>query len=122
MDARKQEIYHNSLAGKIQDLSFQAMGKLSATADGVAQSVQQGKALLESSAQTVQTNLRVFQLIHDIQLFILRIPGQVQRQQPKTNPMIPLLELLPAVGAKTCRAGWIGFIHVLTRTDLKGIF
>lgn len=82
IDSRKQDMQHKGLAGKIQDLSFQAMGKLRAIADGVAQSVQQGKALLESSAQIVQTNLRVFQLVHDIQLFILKVPGQVQRQQP----------------------------------------
>ena len=82
MDTRKQDSHNNSLASKIQDLSNHVMGKLSAISDSVGQCVQQGKALLESSAQIVQTNLRVFQIVHDIQLFILRIPGQVQRQQP----------------------------------------
>lgn len=79
---RKQDSHRKSLASQIQDLSCQAMRKLSTIADSVAQSVQQGKTLLESSVQIVQTNLRVFQIVHDIQLFILKIPGQVQRQQP----------------------------------------
>jgi hypothetical protein len=79
---RKQDSHHKSLASKMQDLSCRAMGILSTITDRVAQSVQQGKVLLESSAQIVQTNLRVFHIVHDIQLFILRIPGQVQRQQP----------------------------------------
>lgn len=79
---RKQDSQHKSLARRIQDFSCQVMGTLSTITDSVAQSVQQGKALLESSAQVVQTNLRVFQMVHDIQLFILQVPGQVQRQQP----------------------------------------
>lgn len=79
---RKQDSHHKSLAGSIQNFSFQAMGALSTISNSVAKSVQQGKELLEASAQIVQTNLRVFQIVHDIQLFILKIPGQVQRQQP----------------------------------------
>ncbi len=82
MDARKQDSHNKRLASMIQDSSCQVMGKLSAIVDSVGQCDQQGKALFESSAQTVQINLRVFQIVHDIQLFILRIPGQVQRQQP----------------------------------------
>lgn len=79
---RKQDSQHKSLSGRIQEFSCQAMGMLSAITDTVAQSVQQGKELLESSAQVIQTNMRIFQIVHDIQLFMLRIPGQVQRQQP----------------------------------------
>jgi hypothetical protein len=58
------------------------MGKLSGITDSVGQCVQQGKTLIESTAQVVQINLRVFQMVHDIQLFILKIPGQVQHHQP----------------------------------------
>jgi hypothetical protein len=79
---RKQNSQHKSLASRIQDFSCQSIGVLSTITNSVAQSVQQGKALLESSAQVVQTNLRIFQIVHDIHLFILKIPGQVQRQQP----------------------------------------
>lgn len=80
--ARQQGSQNKSLARWMQDFSGQVMGKLSTITNSAAQSVQQGKALLEASAQVVQTNLRVFQIVYDIQLFILRIPGQVQRQQP----------------------------------------
>ncbi|KAF2674070.1 hypothetical protein BT63DRAFT_380723 [Microthyrium microscopicum] len=82
IEARKQESRHKTLASRMQDFSNQAMGKLSAIANSVGQSVQQGKMLLELSAQTIQTNLRVFQIVHDIQIFIRQMPGQVQRQQP----------------------------------------
>lgn len=82
MHMRKQESQYKSLARAIQDLSFQAMRMLATITGGVAQSVQQGKALLESSTQIVQTNLRVFQIVHDIQLFMLKVPGQIQREQP----------------------------------------
>jgi hypothetical protein len=79
---RKQDSEQKSLAGRIQKVSSQAMGVLSTITSSVAQSVQQGKALVESSAQIVHTNLRIFQIVHDIQLFILQIPGQIHRQQP----------------------------------------
>lgn len=82
MDIRQRHSHHRGLASMIQGLFCQAMGKLSVIADTVAQSAQQGKTLLESSNRIIQTNLRVYQMVHDIQLFILRIPGQVQRRQP----------------------------------------
>jgi hypothetical protein len=82
MDASRQDAHNKSLSSKIQDLTFQVLGKLSGIGNSIEQGVQQGKALLEASAQVLQTNLRVFQIVHDIQLFILKIPGQVQRQQP----------------------------------------
>lgn len=82
MNARKQEAQYKSLAGTIQAYSSQVMSRLSFIANSVALSVQQGKSLLEVSAAILQTNLRVFQMIHDVQLFITRIPGQIQRQQP----------------------------------------
>jgi hypothetical protein len=80
MHMRKQDSQHKSLARGIQDMSFQVMGILATIIDSVAQSVQQGKALLASRAQIVQTNLRIFQMVHDIQLLMLNVPGQIQRQ------------------------------------------
>jgi len=82
MHTRKQDSQYKGFASKIQDFSNQVMGMLSTITDSVAHSVQQGKALLELSAQVVHGNLRVFQMVHDTHLFILRIPGQIQRQQP----------------------------------------
>jgi hypothetical protein len=82
MDARRQDTQHKSFADRIQSLTVQAIGKLSTIADSVNQSVRQGKELLEVSASVIQTNLRVFQMVRDIQLFIRRIPGQIQSQEP----------------------------------------
>jgi hypothetical protein len=78
----KQDSQHKSLARGIQDMSFQVMGILAKITGSVAQSVQHGKALLASSAQIVQTNLRISQMVHDIQLLMLNVPGKIQRQQP----------------------------------------
>jgi hypothetical protein len=80
--AQTQQRQYKSLAGKIQEYSSQVMGKLRAIADDVALNVQHGTSLVQTCAEILQTNLRVFQIVYDIQLFITRIPGQVQRQQP----------------------------------------
>ncbi|KAF1957624.1 hypothetical protein CC80DRAFT_444003 [Byssothecium circinans] len=80
--ARDQRTQYKSLAGTIQSLANQAMGKLSAITDGVSKTASQSAALVQTCAQILQTNLRVFQMVYDIQLFITSIPGQVQRQQP----------------------------------------
>jgi hypothetical protein len=82
MHRRERNSEHKSLTSRIQEVSCRAMGKLQSIAGGVAHSIQQGKELLEASAQIVQTNLRVFQMVHDIQLLVLRILGQIQRLQP----------------------------------------
>ncbi|KAF1962785.1 hypothetical protein CC80DRAFT_512106 [Byssothecium circinans] len=82
MHARREKHQYKTLAGRIQELSSHGMSKLAAIADGIAKSVQQGRSLPESSAKVLETNLRVFQMVHDIQRFMLRIPTQVQRQQP----------------------------------------
>ncbi|CAI6342518.1 unnamed protein product [Periconia digitata] len=80
--AQNQRRQYKSLAGKIQDLSSQALGRLRVIADAVSHNVQQSTGLVETCAKILETNLRVFQMIYDIQLFVTHIPGQVQRQQP----------------------------------------
>jgi hypothetical protein len=82
MHRREQNSEHKSLTSRIQEVSCRAMGKLQSIASGVVHSIQQGKELLEASVQVIQTNLRVFQMVHDIQLLVLRIPRQIQRLQP----------------------------------------
>ncbi|RYP75160.1 hypothetical protein DL770_007468 [Monosporascus sp. CRB-9-2] len=82
MQTRRHDEAQKTLAGKIQEFSSQWLGRLSAITDGVKQSVQQGKALLEATAKIAQTNLRVFQMIFDIHQFILQVPLQINRQQP----------------------------------------
>ncbi|KAK3291594.1 uncharacterized protein B0H64DRAFT_409510 [Chaetomium fimeti] len=82
MQSRRQDEAQKTLAGKIQELSSQWFGTLSAIADGVNHSVQQGKYLLDATAKIIQTNLRVFQMVFDIHQYILRVPPQVNRQQP----------------------------------------
>ncbi|KAJ5746367.1 hypothetical protein N7520_011549 [Penicillium odoratum] len=82
-------VQREGLASRIQDFSCKVMGQLSTITRDLAESIQQGKALIDSSAQVVQINLRIFQIVHDIHLAILKIPGQIQRQQPiyLTDPL-----------------------------------
>jgi hypothetical protein len=82
IQAKNQQMQYKSLGGKIQEFYFQTMRKLRAIADDVTQNAQDRKSLLQTCAETLKTNLRVFQMVYDINLFITRIPGQVQRQQP----------------------------------------
>ncbi|KAH7088813.1 hypothetical protein FB567DRAFT_547668 [Paraphoma chrysanthemicola] len=81
-NARNQREQYKSLAGSIQSFAMQAMGKMSAIMDGVSKTALQSATLVQTCAQILQTNLRVFQMVYDIQLFVTTIPGQVQRQQP----------------------------------------
>ncbi|RYP71262.1 hypothetical protein DL771_004954 [Monosporascus sp. 5C6A] len=80
--ARGEQRQYETLTGRIQELSNHGMSKLAAIAGGIAEDVQQGRSLLESSAKVLETNLLVFRMVHDIQQFIMHIPTQVQRQQP----------------------------------------
>jgi hypothetical protein len=82
IQAQAQQRQYKSLAGSIQAFSLQAMGKLRVIADGVAMNIQHGTSLVQTCAEILQKTLRIFQIVYDIQLFITRIPGQVQRQQP----------------------------------------
>jgi hypothetical protein len=82
LEGEKRDLQHKECAGMLHKLSSQVMTKLSDIAKNVSNTVQQGRALLEASRQVVRTNLCVFSMIYDIQLFILKIPGQIQRQQP----------------------------------------
>ncbi|GAM41354.1 hypothetical protein TCE0_042f14416 [Talaromyces pinophilus] len=82
IQAKTQEQRQRSLAGKIQDLSSEWMGKLANLSSNVASCMEQGKQLVESTAQILRTNIQLFQHIREIQNFITRIPGQVERQQP----------------------------------------
>ncbi|KAH6617481.1 hypothetical protein F5144DRAFT_393368 [Chaetomium tenue] len=82
LESRRQSERQKTLAGRIQESSFQWLSKLSVITDGVNQSVQQGKVLLDATAKIVQTNLRVFQMIFDIHQYILQLPAQINRQQP----------------------------------------
>jgi hypothetical protein len=58
------------------------MQKLGHMTNAIAQNVRQGTALLESSAQVVQSNMRIFQAIRQLQAMISTVPPQIERKQP----------------------------------------
>lgn len=82
IQAKTQDQQHKTLAGRIQDMSFQWLGKLAAISDQITISLEQGKQLIESTTQVLRTNLQVFQMVSQILNSITQIPGQVERQQP----------------------------------------
>ncbi|MCJ1435234.1 hypothetical protein MMC27_004606 [Xylographa pallens] len=82
IESRKNDQRHRTLAGRMQDASFQYMKKLADLAVAVASSVQQGKELLNITADIMYTNIKVFQIVCNLQALITRLPGQVERQQP----------------------------------------
>ena len=51
-------------------------------ADSIACGLQQGKELLDTTTEVLRTNAQVFQVVVNLQNIIIRIPGQVERQQP----------------------------------------
>ncbi|PQE17488.1 vegetative cell wall protein [Rutstroemia sp. NJR-2017a WRK4] len=85
-----------SLAGKIQNSYFECLQRLLNITQTLQSGIEQGKNLLEMTTKFVevgmnhdylltyrrQTNTQVFQVVLDIQKFIKRIPGQIDRQQP----------------------------------------
>ncbi|MCJ1414052.1 hypothetical protein MMC32_000377 [Xylographa parallela] len=81
-ESRKNDQRHRTLAGRMQDASFQYMNKLADLAVAVASSVQQGKDLLNMTADIMYTNIKVFQIVCNLQALVTQLPSQVERQQP----------------------------------------
>lgn len=48
----------------------------------VSTNIQQGRQVLEMTAKVIEWNVSVFNIVLDIQHFITKIPGQIERQQP----------------------------------------
>ncbi|CZR53653.1 uncharacterized protein PAC_03533 [Phialocephala subalpina] len=79
---KSQEENQKSLVSKAQESYFGCMERLSQIMDCVTTGIEQGKRMLEMTAEVIQTNVQVFHIVLDIQSIITRIPGQVERQQP----------------------------------------
>ncbi|KAM5386882.1 hypothetical protein ACJZ2D_000175 [Fusarium nematophilum] len=78
----KREAEQKSIMGSIQASTNQWMNSLSQMSSNVASLYQQGGELLQMTAVVVQTNIRIFYAILDIQAWMKQIPGQIQHQQP----------------------------------------
>ncbi|TVY82125.1 hypothetical protein LSUE1_G003544 [Lachnellula suecica] len=72
---QRQDTRYKTLAAKMQEGYFGCMNRLTAVFD-------QGKELLASTAQILSINVKVFQIVLQIQDVLTKIPGQVERQQP----------------------------------------
>ncbi|KAK3386172.1 hypothetical protein B0H63DRAFT_192709 [Podospora didyma] len=79
---KKQDGQRKTLAGRIQQTSFTWMNQLASIASSVSSCLQQGRELLEITANVMKMNIQIFQAILNLQHHLTRIPAQVERQQP----------------------------------------
>jgi hypothetical protein len=82
LNSQKSNVRHTSLVDAIQEQSRNIMGHLNTIIATGEDHAEQGKALLEVTAQILQSNLDVFRVVHNIQLCIFESPGQIMRQPP----------------------------------------
>jgi hypothetical protein len=75
LEDQHRERQQKSLAGFIQDMSFQWMAKISAVAEKVTICLVQGKQLIDSTAKIMRTNIQIFQAVLDLQKVIVQLPG-----------------------------------------------
>jgi len=91
---KKQEESNRTLAGRVQDSYFGCMQKMSVILGQMSSGVQQGKYLIEMTSNVIQTNVKIFQIVLNLQNIVTRIPRQIDdRQQP--------VYLIDAVGRHT---------------------
>ncbi|KAJ0419919.1 hypothetical protein BJY00DRAFT_285409 [Aspergillus carlsbadensis] len=78
----RSDLHQKRLGSTIQAMLREVVQKLGQIAGAMAQSVEQGKALLESSAQIVQSNMRIFQAVQQLETILRTVPPQILLQQP----------------------------------------
>jgi hypothetical protein len=82
INSKKNDEHHKSLVGKVQESYFGCMQRMTVVMERVSAGIHQGKQLLEMTAKVIQTNVKIFHIVLDIQNIVTRIPGQINRQQP----------------------------------------
>ncbi|KAK3896490.1 hypothetical protein C8A05DRAFT_48455 [Staphylotrichum tortipilum] len=78
----KRQAEQKSLIVLNQASTNQWMSSLSQVLRSIANVLKQGSELLQMTATVARTNIRIFQIVLDLQAWIQHIPGQVQHQQP----------------------------------------
>ncbi|KAL8691906.1 MAG: hypothetical protein Q9218_002952 [Villophora microphyllina] len=71
-----------SLASRVQDGFSSCMRKISVISDTLSRVSTAAHECLENTRRIVAMNIRVFQVIVDVQTLLNYIPGQIERQQP----------------------------------------
>lgn len=77
-----QQIAQISLASQIQNGFSSCMRKLSTLSSALIGISTQARECIENSRRIISMNVRVFQVVLNIQELLMAIPGQVERQQP----------------------------------------
>ncbi|KAL8949775.1 MAG: hypothetical protein Q9222_004154 [Ikaeria aurantiellina] len=79
---KMQQGVQRTFAFRIQDGFSKCMNRLSFMCGTLTRISAQAQELLESVTYIISMNVRVFQVVLDIQKLLTTIPGQVERQQP----------------------------------------
>ncbi|KAE9377453.1 hypothetical protein N431DRAFT_398375 [Stipitochalara longipes BDJ] len=82
IDDNRNHQRHYSLAGKMQESYFGCMSRIGVVIHGISTGLEQGRQLMDLTANIIQTNIQIFRIVLNLQNIITRIPGQVERQQP----------------------------------------
>lgn len=82
LSQKEQQGAQRSLISHIQIGFSNCMGRLSVMKSSLNSIASQAQACLENSRRIININLRVFQVVLEMQNLLRNIPGQVERQQP----------------------------------------
>ncbi|KAL3455946.1 hypothetical protein BJX64DRAFT_53429 [Aspergillus heterothallicus] len=78
----KSDAQNRSMVTTLQSMFSQMMRSLGHITSAIAETAQQGKALLESSTQIIQYNIRTFHAVNRLETLLHALPPQIMRQQP----------------------------------------
>jgi len=79
---KSQQSAQRSFGSQIQDGFSSCMRKLSILGNALISISAQAQKCIENSRRIISMNIRVFQVVLNIQNLLMTIPGQVERQQP----------------------------------------
>lgn len=79
---KNQQNLQRSVASQIQDGFLSCMRQVSTVTNTMTEIAAQARLILENTRRIISMNLRVFQVVLDIQNLLKTIPGQIERQQP----------------------------------------
>lgn len=82
LDHQSQRTLQSSISSLIQDGFSSCMRKLTIMSNGLTNISAQAQECVQIGRTIISTNIRVFQLILDVQNRLKAIPGQIERQQP----------------------------------------
>jgi len=79
---KSQQSAQRSFGSQVQDSFSSCMRKLSILGNALIDISAQAQECIENSRRIISMNIRVFQIVLNVQKLLMAIPGQIERQQP----------------------------------------